>query len=353
MVELDLTDYQNLIKLLMDVPRLSTEDSRRQVLEFAGLKGLSRYIDVSGDQFSAVSEIVSRLADYGHLTYKGNEALGMFLNALKTFVGVEQQETLDRLLLKYDMMTPVAPAPGVDRWYGSDTQETVAEKLIGASTLRPIAFLAQGMRAARSVAYVSVSGGGKRWSGTGFLVSSSLLITAHHVIETPDQAAQAVVRFNYEQDSLGRPRRLVEYRAKPKGTFRTTPGLDYSLVELVGEPGKRWGSLPLRPRDVKSGDRANIIQHPGGRPKEISFQNNFVEYVGRNVVQYVTSTEQGSSGSPVLDDEWQVVGLHHAGGDVTEETTQRSYFRNEGILISSIIADLPPELAVQVRGAAD
>jgi V8-like Glu-specific endopeptidase len=88
----------------------------------------------------------------------------------------------------------------------------------------------------------------------------------------------------------------------------------------------------------------NIIQHPAGRPKEISFQNNFVEYVGGNVLQYVTSTLNGSSGAPVLNDGWEVVALHHAGGNIPEPATQRRYFRNEGILVERVLADLPPEL---------
>ena len=97
-------------------------------------------------------------------------------------------------------------------------------------------------------------------------------------------------------------------------------------------------------RVVRRDNRVNIIQHPLGQPKQISLQNNFVQYVGGNVVQYVTSTLQGSSGSPVFNDAWEVVALHHAGGNISEPTTQQRYFRNEGTLIESILADLPSEL---------
>lgn len=69
-----------------------------------------------------------------------------------------------------------------------------------------------------------------------------------------------------------------------------------------------------------------------------------VAYVGGNVVQYITSTLPGSSGSPVFNDSWEVVALHHAGGDIPEPTTQQRYFRNEGILVQSILADLPSQL---------
>jgi V8-like Glu-specific endopeptidase len=83
-----------------------------------------------------------------------------------------------------------------------------------------------------------------------------------------------------------------------------------------------------------------IIQHPGGHYKKISLQNNFVEYVDDFVVQYTTSTEPGSSGSPALSDDLDVVAIHHSGGQLTEPSTKRRYLRNEGVRISAILADL-------------
>lgn len=124
------------------------------------------------------------------------------------------------------------------------------------------------------------------------------------------------------------------------------------MFELEGEPGAKWGHLPLRKRDCRPGERVNIVQHPFGQPKQISIQNNLVEYVGGDVIQYVTSTNPGSSGSPVLNDQWQVVGLHHSGGNLPEPTTGQYYNRNEGILIAQILADLPPGIREEIDAAA-
>lgn len=128
--------------------------------------------------------------------------------------------------------------------------------------------------------------------------------------------------------------------------------LDYAIMEVEGAPGSTWGWLPLAARDVRKDQRINIIQHPNGLPKQISLQNNLIQYVGGDVLQYVTSTNPGSSGSPVFNDGWEVVGLHHAGGDLPEPTTNRRYRRNEGILLSRILADLPPDLRARVEAAA-
>lgn len=350
-VNLTVEDHQQLIMLLKNLPELDSEKSRREMLKLAGLKQLVPNIDVSGATWVAISQIVSYLSNYGRLTYE-NETLGLFLNTIKSFMGVENQKTLDTLLIKYNMMTPIKPSPDVSKWKGKETVATVFEKIVGENTLRPIAFLHQGLQTARSVAYVGVLTSTERWSGTGFLITADLLLTNHHVVSSADVVPNALFRFNYEENFKGEAQKPSEYRAKSNGIFRASEKLDYAIIQLENEPGDKWGWLPLLPRNIKQDDRVNIIQHPNGQPKQISFQNNFVEYVGSNVVQYVTSTRPGSSGSPVLNDGWGVVALHHAGGNIREPTTQRRYFRNEGILIRSIIDDLPSDLRKSIGSAA-
>ncbi|OYE06406.1 trypsin-like peptidase domain-containing protein [Nostoc sp. 'Peltigera membranacea cyanobiont' 232] len=352
MLNLEVEDRKQLITLLKDLPELATERSRQQILELAGLKQVIPMINLSGASFVAVSEIVSYLSNYGRLTYD-HEALGLLLNTLKSLMGVQQQEFLDMLLTKYDMMTPIARLPAINEWQGGKTTSDVLEKIIGENTLRPISFLQQGLQVARSVAYIGVRTSQERWSGTGFLVAQDLLLTNNHVLHSSNLLADTIFRFNYEENFQGEAQQTDEYRPKPNGAFHTSQALDYTLVQLGGEPGKKWGWLPLVSKPISVGSRVNIIQHPSGQSKQISLQNNFVQYVGGNVVQYITSTLQGSSGSPVFNDGWQIVALHHAGGNIPEPTTQQRYFRNEGIQIESILADLPLELVNLLKAATN
>ncbi len=350
MVNLEAEDLTQLITLLKDLPELATERSRQQMLVLADLKQLLPMMDISGATFTAVNGIVIYLSNYGRLTYD-HEALGLFLNTLKGLVGIQQQKFLDRLLMKYDMMTPIAALPAINDWRGSETVASVYEKIIGERTLRPISFLQQGLEVSRAVAYIGVRNSQASWSGTGFLVARNLLLTNNHVLPSSDLLSGTIFRFNYEENFQGEAQTNYEYRPKSNGIFHTNQALDYTLVEIEGEPGQKWGWLPLTSRGIKRDNRVNIIQHPLGQPKQISLQNNFVQYVGGNVVQYVTSTLQGSSGSPVFDDAWEVVALHHAGGNISEPTTQQRYFRNEGTLIESILADLPLELVNLLKAA--
>ena len=351
MINITPMDRQHLTGLLAELPEFATEPSRRQLVEYAGLQTLLPRIDLAGSPFLAANQLVSYLARYGRITYE-NEALGIFLNAIKGFTGAEQQELLDKLLLKYDMMTPVVPGRSLDRWRGQESPAAYFEKIIGENTLRPIAFLAQGLLAARAVAYVSVGAGATRWSGTGFLVAPNIAITNHHVIPDATLLPDVLFRLNYEEDFHGKAQQPDEYNADTAGVFHASEALDYAVVQLTGEPGKKWGCLPLLSRAVRTGDHVNIIQHPDGLPKQISLQNNLVEYVDEQLVQYVTSTKPGSSGSPVFNDNWEVVALHHAGGHLVEPETQRVHFRNEGVLISRVLNDLPAGILSQIQEAA-
>ncbi len=168
---------------------------------------------------------------------------------------------------------------------------------------------------------------------------ADLLMTNHHVIRSRQQAEAAEYDFNYQLDRDGKPCPVTTVSARAGGLFHTQPELDYTVVQLAEPPA--FG-LPLRlraavlPRDA----RVAIIQHPGGHFKKISLQNNFVAYADNRVVQYFTSTEPGSSGSPVFDDDFAVVAIHHSGGMLEEPGSGRRYLRNAGTSMGAVLADL-------------
>ena len=214
---------------------------------------------------------------------------------------------------------------------------TKFEKITGINNLKPIAFLEQGIVVSKPVAHITLSDGGL---ATGFLISSDVLLTNWHVFGERKCAQGAKIRFNYQNDLNGNFLPTDEYECD-SDSLKTNESLDYAIVTVKGSPGMKWGFLKLKPIDIQLEDKVNIIQHPAGGPKEIAMNDNEVQYVDETIVQYITDTLPGSSGSPVFNDNWQVIALHHSGGNIPEPSTNSIHFRNEGIKIGAIIKDLP------------
>lgn len=224
-------------------------------------------------------------------------------------------------------------------WKGRDDEDTY-EKIIGKeSTLLDITFLETGLVRAASVARVVLSNGA---TGSGFLIDGNILITNHHVIPNISQARDTHLQFNYQRNAEGLSLTADEYKLDPDGGFATSPANqhDWSAVRIKGDANARWGHIALTENEITKNKRVTIIQHPNGLPKQIALHHNYVRYADPNVVQYLTDTLPGSSGSPVFDDEWKLIALHHSGGYIREPHTKRLVFRNEGIHINRIIEGL-------------
>ncbi len=244
----------------------------------------------------------------------------------------------DEALLQAKQHAPPPPVegPAATKWSGAPGQ---LEKILGdKSTLVPISYLELGVIRAKSVVRIKRADGS---SGTGFMTAGGILITNNHVL--PDDASMvgAVVQFNYQRTVAGLDAPFEEFSIDTAVPLRTSKDNDWSAVRIKGDASK-WGELDMKPMTVKVGDRVNIIQHPGGAQKQISFVANVVAFVGDGHVQYLTDTLPGSSGSPVFDTDWNLIALHHSGGWLTEPNaaTKSTYYRNEGIAIDTIIQDL-------------
>jgi V8-like Glu-specific endopeptidase len=344
-VQLTGDDFGKLVDLIAKDPNFRNVRDRGRLLSGA-LEGSPRAgdilstLDLDGTPRGVAVDVVQRLSQFGRVT-ADKEALGVFLNYLLFFKGEEDVEAafIRWLINAYDLDRPVVPEADMSRWRGEETAEAVEEKIIGEDTLRHVRILELGRDAARAVVHVSVPGG----RGSGFMVGSDLMMTNHHVIGDHPTALAGSYTFFYELGRDGRQKaEAISVPARAEGLFHTNEELDYTVVELAELPG--FGRpLALEPVLMRRDDRVSIIQHPGGHYKKISLQNNFVAYADPRILQYTTSTMPGSSGSPVFDDEFRVVAIHHSGGVIAEPGTQRRYLRNEGISMLSILRDMQSE----------
>lgn len=214
------------------------------------------------------------------------------------------------------------------------------EKILGINNLKQISWIQRGIDYAKSVCRILTPDG----LGTGFLIGGNRLMTNHHVIESPKTADATYAEFGYEQDGKGGYMPTYRYRLSSR-VFHTSPvkELDYTIVSIEPSPDlpslETWGTLPINVAAPPiPSEHVIIIQHPNGGLKQIAMTANQVVNLNAPYIYYTTDTMPGSSGSPVFNDLWQVVAIHHAYGGLKQDAKGNSRYANEGILMSAIKA---------------
>lgn len=245
-----------------------------------------------------------------------------------------------------------------------ETRLTV-ERVLGANDLVNVAYLDLARAASRAVGRIVLrdNRGRVMGFGTGWLCSPHAILTNHHVLEDAATAKNSVIEFDYELKADGTLREHTTLPLDPDTLFLTSEKLDYSLVAVKGETAA-FGWLPLFGSADKNvlGEALSIVQHPSGEPKQVALRENRLVDRLPDFLHYETDTAPGSSGSPVFNDAWEVVALHHSGVPRTDAQgrplkrdgtpaqpgdpdTAIDWLANEGVRISRLLDDL--------RGRAD
>lgn len=201
------------------------------------------------------------------------------------------------------------------------------EKIHHDNNFLPSSFLEKGVRRAQSVCRIVT----ETHLGSGFLIGSrDFIMTNNHVLPDTETAAGSRAEFDYDEDDI-----LYTVSLDPSRFFITDVELDFTIVACNPDPlpaDIEAIELLRDPDTITRGERANIIQHPRGRKKEISLHDNKVKYVYDLSIRYTSDTEVGSSGSPVFNNEWNLVALHHAGWSEPNGAAI-----NEGMRIKAIV----------------
>jgi endonuclease G, mitochondrial len=257
--------------------------------------------------------------------------------------------------------------------------EVIKKELIfGNDDTLQISFLQRGIEVAKSVARVRVPRfangvqkflpGEKPWimNGTAWLIASDLAITNHHVIaarlagevlpgdgDLEQQAINAMLDFDFDaEDATTKSFGVKELLA-------ASVQLDYALLALKSSPGR--SALALAPKrvviDPTTRPAVNIIQHPRGQPKRVAVRNNPVSGADQDTLRYYTDTDNGSSGSPVCDDEWKVVALHRGARQTTDahfngKETAYVNFGSQIVAVLESLTKLNAAAAAKIQHAA-
>jgi endonuclease G len=241
----------------------------------------------------------------------------------------------------------------------SATREELLEAIINTPDFVGTRYLDEGVAAARAVARVVIKDDRGRLIGygTGSMISPNLMLTNHHVLDTAQAAATSQVEFDYQDGIDGKLLNVTTFGLDPDQFFLADEALDFAIVAV------RAGTEELAPfgfnRLIKSdgkvlvGEFVTIVQHPRGEKKQVALRENKVIDGPDRYVHYSADTEPGSSGSPVFNDQWEVVALHHASVKAPEHT-EFGGILNEGIRVSAILGAVEAgQLATDQRALAD
>jgi V8-like Glu-specific endopeptidase len=296
----------------------------------------------------------------------GDVPLQIYLrNAALLLMGTEQEKDLRVALDQVTHRTSGAP-----RLDPSQVPET-KEKIIHRDDMVTFSFMEAGLRAAAAVMKLRVpryengqarmhQGNPMIYMGTGWLLTPSLVMTNHHVINARNEGEPPAVEADLKLQAQS-ARAYLDFDADDlKGNEipiqcieAWDSGLDYAILRV-----NDTGRAPLRRATgmlILGNDPVpvNIIQHPGGRGKRYAIRNNLVSATTANDLRYFTDTESGSSGSPIFNDFWEVVGLHRASIYATNVQFQgkTTAYLNQGTQLHAIINDLQarfPAIAAEV-----
>lgn len=393
----------DILAKLYDFTDGGTRSRRVFLQETAGLGRFIPSLDLSGSPRVVASDLVGRIERFGQLPERPTyHSLGALLDAILKLneLRFEDETFVASLIVRYSLIADPAYLESLrERYNIANTEvcrqppievippgnriaefkspefkvqlgdEQVLEGIINSEDNFLDIYLLQGaLYCAQAVGRIEIPEG-TAW-GTGFLVGPDLLLTNQHVLKDKNYLEQAVVRFGYVNDASGVSSSGKVVPVEPNFYF-SSPAfeLDYALVRLKESPlkdiavadnelriksmveltriGKHRGYLELAPRDPLKHSRVNIIQHPNGLPLKVVMTQNYVVDKTDKRSYYVADTMEGSSGSPVFNQRWEIVALHHSGKPYPPETlidtakkVWKGQFRvNEGIPIRAILED--------------
>lgn len=128
------------------------------------------------------------------------------------------------------------------------------EQMTGETDLSGIDIPEISLRVARSVCKIDMRDqtGNVLGTGTGFLVSPTLLLTHHHVLESVEGSRHSLARFNFQDGEKGVSSEVKIFALEPERYFLTDAKLDLTLVAVspmatdTQTPLSAFGYIPLR-----------------------------------------------------------------------------------------------------------
>jgi len=358
-------------EVLLNIPLLQPQEGRDSLLSDLPLE-LRFKLTHSNNPTTDIILIVNQVWQAGQDEIDGKWYIVQVMKTARLYCLSNSPELkrLDELIAQFE--------PSYNARAQPDVLASSLEQIIGRDERLLLGFFNGALKAQAAVARLQVprlsnasDAPSQEYSlGTGWMIAPNMLITNYHVIAAREtdhpgptepvlraQALNSQVWLGYN-DKHSQPH---SYPVQALEDFH--PEIDYALLRLAdratgsGKPLDEWGQLICRKNgaSLQPGSRLNIIQHPLGLVKHFAIRSNyFTEEAAPYHIHYLTDTEPGASGSPVMDDEWRVLAMHCASDRITprEYNGEMIFMNNRGIKIDKILEAIRtrlPNLSSQIK----
>lgn len=139
--------------------------------------------------------------------------------------------------------------------------------------------------------------------GTGVLIRNNLLLTCNHIF-SKSQVQKAWVRFGYKAGTYDSAKDIFELdciinHSRP----------DYALLKIQGQFQHPKPISTNENAILDSGEEIRIIHHSQGTHVVISDLGQIMQ-VGEDYIDHNVNTDDGSSGAPIFNQQWELIGIH-------------------------------------------
>ncbi|WP_395007162.1 serine protease [Undibacterium sp.] len=217
------------------------------------------------------------------------------------------------------------------------------QKIYGAAATVTLDWYLKGLSRCENIARIGRDP--TRGIGSGFLMKGerlspawkdrTVLVTNAHVVsdDPSDESTSHTEAQAFFERRHGLVSRFTEvlWSSKKTELDTTVLGLEEEIEITMEYPIAR--AMPVNTPE----SRIYVIGHPGGGTLSFSLQDNELVNYNDAHIWYRTPTEGGSSGSPIFNSQWELVGVHHKGGaPVASVINGESVEANEGLRWSAI-----------------
>lgn len=172
------------------------------------------------------------------------------------------------------------------------------------------------------------------------MISEDLVLTSGHVVwrQETNQYAQEVRVVPAEYPGNGGvvapygSTVAVETEVNPDYTVTKSASDDVGVIRLKDKIGQQTGYLPLS-QNINIGTKVTSYGYPGDRNYMVATSST-VDGLNNSLAMYKFDTYAGQSGSPVLNENNEMVAIHSGANDKDNPTT------NWGTLVTSEVTSL-------------